>query len=773
MSVAAEIEVRSAVARAEGPWSNLALETMGWKAFQDLCSQVCQELLKQPIQIYRDAQDGGQDAVFIVEKSDGTVDATVQCKHSSNPQRRLKIGDLADEFKTVEELVAHNQADTYFLITSMGIDAPVAVEIRATLRHLGVRKPHVFGREFLVRVIRSSATLRALVPQVYGLGDLGAILDQRAILQTRALLDDWIPKAKVYVPTEAHRKAVRSLKEHGIVLLLGNPSSGKSTIAAILSTVASEETGHTVLSLNSPREFSNSWNPADRNRFFWIDDAFGPNSLREEYVHDWSATFPKVQAAILRGNRFVLTSRRHIYEAARLRFGQRSLGVFRDGSAVVNVGELTFEEKSQILYNHINFGGQAAAWKRAVKDNLVDVAGVREFLPGIAERLANPAFTKSLGVSKAALIRFMSEPRGHLVETIQDLERPLQAALVLVYVHQGRVIGNELTSEASQSVASAFDLTISSILPRMKELLGSYLRVATQQGQDVWSFSHPTIADALTDILQGQPHMTAALVHGASVETVLNGFTCEGAKYVRDIPQIPRSLNDFLARRIVESDDTESVNSVIFSFLDYRGTDDILRSVIEKDRFIFGRMAWNHERSAYNSKYQVMARAHKMDLLSSLDRALVVEDLRKRAIEHCDLSFLEYDVMLQLFEPRELIVLGMSVQTELLPNLTGMIELKGENADLSEEPDSHFKLIADSLRMLEDFASLDEDTLELINDAHALIAGVVDDLKERKEQEESSPGDWRTMDDASEKAPVTSSVGPAKERRSIFSDVDL
>jgi hypothetical protein len=77
-------------ARAEGPWSSLTLETIGWKAFQDLCSQVCEEVLRRPVQIYREAQDGGQDAVFIVEGPNGAVDATVQCKHSSDPRRRLK-----------------------------------------------------------------------------------------------------------------------------------------------------------------------------------------------------------------------------------------------------------------------------------------------------------------------------------------------------------------------------------------------------------------------------------------------------------------------------------------------------------------------------------------------------------------------------------------------------------------------------------------------------------------------------------------------------------
>ena len=75
--------------------------------------------------------------------------------------------------------------------------------------------------------------------------------------------------------------------------------------------------------------------------------------LRDDYVQDWASAFAKLRAAIKHGNRFLLTSRKHIYEAARRRLGQRNLAQFADGSAVVDVGELAFEEKAQILYTRL------------------------------------------------------------------------------------------------------------------------------------------------------------------------------------------------------------------------------------------------------------------------------------------------------------------------------------------------------------------------------------------------------------------------------------
>ena len=182
--------------RAIGPWSDLALHTIGWRAFQDLCSQICEVMLQRPVEIFREAQDGGQGAVFIVPAAHPTAPpvGTVQCKHTSDATKALRVQDLTPEIDHVRDLMAAGQADTYVFMTNMSVDAPVALAMRAKLRELGVRKPHILGRQYIVRTIRSSARLRAMVPQVYGLGDLTSIIDERLSEQSRALLDSWIPK---------------------------------------------------------------------------------------------------------------------------------------------------------------------------------------------------------------------------------------------------------------------------------------------------------------------------------------------------------------------------------------------------------------------------------------------------------------------------------------------------------------------------------------------------------------------------------------------------
>jgi hypothetical protein len=166
-------------------------------------------LLGRPVEIFREAIDGGQDAVFLIpSEAPASLVGTVQCKHTSDASKALKVSDLTAELGNVQELVKAGQADTYIFMTNMSVDAPVAVSARAKLQALGVRKAHIFGRQHIVRVIRSSARLRALVPQVYGLGDLTAIVDERLSEQSRALLDSWIPKLRTYVGPEQELFAI-------------------------------------------------------------------------------------------------------------------------------------------------------------------------------------------------------------------------------------------------------------------------------------------------------------------------------------------------------------------------------------------------------------------------------------------------------------------------------------------------------------------------------------------------------------------------------------
>tara|TARA_R110002124_G_scaffold170172_1_gene337691 strand:- start:1333 stop:3645 length:2313 start_codon:yes stop_codon:yes gene_type:complete len=753
--------------RAHGPWSDLAIHTIGWRAFQDLCSQVCEVVLGRPVEIFREAQDGGQDAVFLIPSgSEAPAIGTIQCKHTAEARKALRVGDLSGEIGHVEELVKAGLADTYVFMTNMSIDAPVAVKMRARLRALGVRKPHILGSQYIVRVIKSSARLRALVPQVYGLGDLTSIVDERLTEQSRALLDSWIPKLRTYVPTKSHRDAVNAISDHGVVLLLGNPSSGKSAIGAIISTIASENPDSTVLALTSPRDFESGWNPNDPGRFFWIDDAFGSNVLRDDYVQDWASAFSKLRAAVKHGNRFLLTSRKHIYEGARRRLGQRNLAQFKDGSAVVNVGDLTFDEKAQILYNHINFGEQSQVWRSTVKPYLAAAAAVENFLPGIAERLGDPNFTKRLAPSEPSLVRFMKEPTEHLVDTVNSLDDQLQAALILVYVHQAGFDPNDHDLLAAQAVAKLTGHPITKIQDSFEELKGSFLKLSGQR----WTFAHPTISDALTEVMRQKPHMMAALIRGAPIDTILGSFTCEESPLIRDALVIPAALDDALVERLGRTPDELHRNWMLFHFLYYRASEVVFTKVVQQYQDLLERSSWRGDPIADDPKLAIFGRANRLRLLPDYLREEAADGLMLAAQDGLDASFFEECDMLGLLSPLRLVSMGMGLRTTVLPSLKHRIDEIASDSDLDDEPDSHFVKLLDLLDRVEAMG-IDAGAAALIEEARDQVGRSVEELEKRKcERDEEDEGDTDWTHIVTQKKEETA-VPPAATR-STFDDID-
>ena len=750
--------------QAQGQLVDLALHTLGWKAFQDLCAQVCEEVLQRSVAIYREAQDGGQDAVFLFKKSKEVAGTgTVQCKFTSDSYRRLRLGDLTGEKDSVKELVAKGEADTYYFITNMGVDAPVAVNIRKELISLGVKNPEIFGREWISQKIRESSRLRALVPRVYGLGDLSVILDERRAEQTQALLGHLISTLSVYVPTTAHRQAVRVLKEHGIVLLLGPPAAGKSMLAAILATSALDDGNHRCFQVDSPQELLNNWNPNEPGGFYWIDDAFGPNQLREDFVDQWISMMSKVKTAISRGNRFVLTSRSHIWNAAKQKMATRNHPLLADNTAIVDVGSLSPEERSQILYNHIKAGNQTRGWKKQVKPYLDDLSKKSNLLPEIARRLGNKSYTSGLTLSSQGLEKFITEPMEYLKETIGEINDAQRAALTLVFLNKSKLSTNVREHEAWSRVCDTFGVTQVEIGDALDQLNGTFIVIKQEKSGSCWSFSHPTIADALSSILGRRNDLIELYLRGVCVENILADVVCEKAKIIRDAVVVPESLSDLLVERLLEAENEPRINRMLFSFLNYRASENVLKAVLEQNLSVLYRTNAYAWRLNSDDKIQLQARVHKFGLLPLDLREKTAEYIERKIVEDLDCSILDDDDVLGLIPASRYFSLVIKLRTEIQENITNRIDSILEEADLETDPDDCFYEVDRFLSDMEDILSEDEDVQEKILELQDQMEQAITELRDKVR-------DWEEEWAGEDVVPVK--VTKPTSARSLFTDID-
>lgn len=745
---------------------DFALHTLGWKAFQDLCAQICAETLGRTVSIFREAQDGGQDAVFLLHADTGVQEATIQCKFSGKSDKRLKLSDITSELANVKELVDQGRAYGYYFLTSMGVDAPVAAEIRDKLRELGVQKPHVGGREWITEQIKSSSRLRALVPRVYGLGDLSSIVDERSAAQTRALLDHLLPGLRVYVPTSAHRTAVRTLADHKLVLLIGQPAIGKSMLAAILATMAIDTEGLECFKCEGSLSLQQHWNPHESKRLFWIDDAFGPNQLRHDYVDAWIEFMPKVKAAIENGNHFILTSRTHIWNEAALKLGTRNHPLLETKKAVVNVGNLAPEERQQILYNHLKEGKQSKQWKQRIKPHLPELSDNLNLLPEIARRLGDPMFTKGIKQLPDDLIRFVHEPQEYLKNTIFELTLPQQAAMTLVFLARSRLPEYDIANEDCRLVADRYGTTVAAITQSLQQLDQSFVIKREESGQLCWAFFHPTFADAISSILSARPDLVDLYLGGAKIETLLAEAICEGAAKVKDAVVVPTRGFDTLVTRLGEVPDEGYLNERLFLFLNRRATNEVFHEILTLKPDLITRKGspspWSE--IANHAEVRFHAKAYSMGLLDEDVRYSTCDSLAYAATYNLDVSFLSAEDILVLFKPHELMRLTVRLVAMLENKIPGKIDDLASDGDADSDIDDQFSNVDSFVRKMQHIAEQDECIVDRLDDLENAIEEAKAKVKARESDDEGDGSFFTNVPSA----PLTKETAT----RSIFSDVD-
>jgi hypothetical protein len=482
--------------------SGYPLHKLGWKSFQDLSVSVAEECLRRPVQTFLPSNDAGRDGAFVGrwEGDDPAAgESTIQCKFTSKPDHNLTMSILADELVKAALLAKRGLAVDYIILTNHRVTGSNEIKIKAEFERVGVGRCRIFGYDWIVRQIRTSPRLRMLAPRLYGLGDLSDLLDARAYAQAQLILSAMGDDLQRLVVTDAYRRSVRAISTHNVVLLLGSPAAGKSTIGASLAIGAADIWKSGTIKASSPRDIKAHLSPGTP-QFFWIDDAWGNTQYQRQLSEEWNQIFPLMQGAIRAGTRFLITSRDYIWRAAQGDLKLQTLPILRRSQVIINVQELSTQEKAQILYNHIKLGDQPHEFRVATKAHLAAVAESKFFLPETARRFGTRFFAKDVPRSREAVIGFFERPQGFLEETISNLAADCRAFIAVIFMSGGKV-RSPVRQEELAAAAEAFGASIGDTRTQLQALNGSLLLLARDDVGSYWTYKHPTVSDACAKIV--------------------------------------------------------------------------------------------------------------------------------------------------------------------------------------------------------------------------------------------------------------------------------
>ena len=751
-----------------------SLHTLGWHSFQQLCLSILRECLGQTVEAFLDTNDAGKDGAFwgsweprAGERLSGRF--VVQCKFTKRPGYSLVPSDMTDEVGKVKRLVAEGRCNVYVLMTNAGYTGETDLTLKKMFEAAGVGEMLVLGTTWIEQQVRESKRLRMMVPRVYGLGDLGQILDERAYSQASAVLEAMREDLSKVVVTESYRRAVRALDAHGFVLLIGEPAAGKTTIASMLAMASADQWGASVLKLDNPKAVVDHWNPHEPSQFFWIDDAFGVTQYESGLVGGWNHVLPQIRTLLKQGSRVVMTSRDYIYNRARLDLKQGAFPLLQESQVVIDVHDLNSEDRRQILYNHLTLGNQPRAFRTAVKPHLEMVASHERFIPETARRLSDSFFTKTLSLEDWAIADFVQRREQFLVDVCSGLDADSRAALALVYMRNGR-LASPISPTADEAQALArMNSTLGASTEALQALKGSLVTFTVVDGEPCWTFRHPTIGDAYATILRTNPELLGIYIQGSHIDKLMEQVTC-GDTQVQGAVIVPRTLFRLMASRLVDYKSSTSYKNEwlaiwgaersLLRFLARRCTKEFLELFLPMVPHVVESISKPGLHLDYSPEVDLVLRLAEFELLSEEVRSSFAQTVSTYALNGSDGRALSDPHVRAVLTGDELETLRQGTRSQLVPRLDDLrLEVQGDH-DGDDDPEDHMRYFVGVLDALQDEFRYDEGVKTVISDQRLRIKAWVED---RTHEPRSVEERQLALPEAQQEAVST---------RSIFDDVD-
>jgi hypothetical protein len=362
-----------------------ALDRLGWLQFQQLCAHV----LELDAGVPPDAWQGDADRTRTA-----TLDCGVGPPLLSAPLRDrvlvhcvwLAPGSVEPIPDALERLSVPDLEDLRGLSSYVLMANGHAVRDgpRPEVKGLTVE---VIDTPTLSARIDARPELRLAMPSLLGLRDLEPLIAPGAAGRSTLDRGESERLARVFVPTRAYARTVRTLVEHRFAVVTGPPEVGKTAIARMVA-LAKMTDGWEAHECTTPDDLLGAFDPA-ASQVFIADDAFGSTEYRADAADRWARAMERLLDALDDRHWLIWTSRPAPLHAALHRLHQER-GAERfpaPARVLVDAADLDAEEKVLILFRHAKAADLPQFTRRALCRCAPRVVSTETFTPERIRRL--------------------------------------------------------------------------------------------------------------------------------------------------------------------------------------------------------------------------------------------------------------------------------------------------------------------------------------------------------------------------------------------------
>jgi hypothetical protein len=383
--------------------------------------------------------------------------------------------------------------------------------------------------------------------------------------------------------------------------------------------------------------------------------------------------------------------------------------LLRESKVVIDVHDLTSEEKQQILYNHIKLGKQDKEFRTAIKPHLPTIASHSRFVPETARRLADPLFTAGLVLNRYDLNDFVEKQEHFLQEVLRGLDEHSKAALALIYMRNDALESPVELGESEREAIERLGSNLGGCITALEALNGSLVQYIHTDEAATWRFKHPTVGDAYAGILLQSPELLGIYVHGSPIDKLLEQVTCGDVGLERAVilskglfPLVLKRLNEVSSTTLYKSPALARWYSQgrIDGFLASRCSKKFLIQYVQQHPDILDHVSEPGLFLYAVSEVDLAIRLHQLGLLPESYRQRFVATVISYAIGGEDLYALENLRIQSVFTSAELSAFRARVREELIPKLGDVRRTWQINRSSDQNPDECLDPLLESFSAL-------------------------------------------------------------------------
>lgn len=335
--------------------------------FEKLCKDIMQKELGKELFTFSRGVDAGVD--ICDSKKDPAI--IIQAKHYTNSTYAQLKAALKKEVQKIQKL----QPQEYFVCTSQELTRRNKLEIvelfSEFMPDISYVKDKIYIDSFLEKKENQDVVEKNYKLWLCASNVLSLINNQDVFIDCAELMIDIEDQIKLFVETQAYYDARNKLHKDNIIIIIGAPGVGKSTLSKMLLLYYANK-GYKVryVTNNNISEIKRSLNPSTSEKeIVLLDDFLGQHylNLKDSQPDELSTLMSFVKKS--NNKKLILNSRVTILnEAIQTYLNFRGIMIrYEKNKFLVDLDKMSSLEKAKILYNHLYFNDVPQKYLSEVK----------------------------------------------------------------------------------------------------------------------------------------------------------------------------------------------------------------------------------------------------------------------------------------------------------------------------------------------------------------------------------------------------------------------